>query len=138
MSADEPGLRLVDFADWELRIAHHIIDIGLTCNKPYLHRDIKDACLNKRAFLFVAPEGFVVLKPQAKNAVRSILVWVAYSMSGTAINDYADKIESLARETGSTHLDFYTVRRGFDKLAPTLGWSKERVEGDFTVWRKAL
>lgn len=138
MIASDSGLRLADFSDWEPWLGNHIVDIGQDCNRPHLHNDIKNACLNKRAFLFVAPVGFVVLKPRAKDGVKSVLVWVAYSNSGTAISDYSDDIEDLARETGSFYLDFYTVRRGFDRMAPRLGWSREGVEDDFTVWRKAL
>jgi hypothetical protein len=138
MTGGDSGLRLADFIDWEPWLGDHIVAIGQDCNRPHLHSSIRRACLNKRAFLFVAPKGFVVLKPRAKDGLKSILVWVAYSKSGTAISDYSDDIENLARETGSSHLDFYTVRRGFDRLAPKLGWSKKHVEGDFSVWRKPL
>ena len=61
-----------------------INDIGRISKRENLAEDIRKACLEKRAFLFMddSKSEFVVLRPMPNKVVQ---IWVAWSNKGRAI-----------------------------------------------------
>ena len=125
--------RLVSFQNHSDCIKDPITNIGLSCNRRRLYEDIEDACKNKRAFLFMNEDGFFVLKPYVRDGLIIVQVWVAYSKIGNAMTKYQSAIEECAKDIGAAQLEFYTARKGYERLAPRHGWQKA-----FTVWTKDL
>ena len=111
--------------------------IGDRVNHPDLFSDIKEACLNKRAFFFAFEKGFFVLHPKP----GAVLVWVAASYSPVDRWLVQDAIERLCLEVGAHTIEFYTARKGFDRVAKALGYAPcaSTWRGvPLTVWRKTL
>lgn len=111
--------------------------IGDRVNHPDLFRDIKEACLNKRAFFFAFEKGFFVLRPRP----NSVLVWAAASYSPVNRLAVQSLIEDLVREIGGQCIEFWTVRPGFNRVARSPGYSPrpDIWRGvPVTVWRKTL
>lgn len=75
-----------------------------------------------RSLLFFAMEdercvGGVVVKPQGK----TLLTWVAWGTHGLR-EDAMSGLREIARNLRCTELMFETKRRGWDKVAPKLGF----------------
>lgn len=121
-------------------ILKHLERIGTQAKIPGFVGRTKALLDQRRAALFIAPEGFVILRPMriAVNNVRAVQVWAAFSDSGNAIARYWGEIKQLARDIHANHIEFHTSRRGFDRLAPRLGFVQEGKEGELTHWRAAI
>lgn len=84
-----------------------------------------DLCAQERAFLFVGRDGeFVVLYPQFDHLFRrrTVLIVAAYSPFGDAVSLHKDAIDRLARDIGAESIEFYTTRKGFARVAPSVGY----------------
>lgn len=118
--------------------AAEINRIGASINDPKLFKRIEEACLNQQAFLFVSPDGFLVLKPVTGPGV---LVWAAHSIRKTNRLTYFFEIEQFARDINAQHVTFLSRRKGFHKIAPLYGYSPRPdvwMERPITVWIKHL
>ena len=118
--------------------AAEITRIGDRVNDPSLYHRIEQACLNRRAFLFVADAGFVVVKPVPG---PGLLVWVAHADRPADQERYQAFIEQLASDIGGRFIRFLSNRRGFKRLAWRLGyvpapglWQGHPI----TIWTKTL
>lgn len=70
-----------------------------------------------------------------------MLVWVAFSDKPVNRREVSAQIDALARESGANFLEFWTVRKGFNRVAQALGYaSRSDVwKGvNLTVWSKPL
>jgi hypothetical protein len=85
--------------------------------------DIYAACVHGDAFLYTAPEGFVVLRPMNDEfaGTRFLLVWLAYGEGGDCIAKYQGELLELARSAGFSRLQFW--RRPLLASASG-GWAK--------------
>ncbi len=113
-------------------IRPHIECIGKEAKRPFLFEDIRKACIDQRAFLFMLPEGdsFTVLKPMPNKIVQ---IWVAYSKNGDATKKYLPIIKKLCLEIGAERIEFETALDAMENYMPRFGWEKK-----YTVWRMAL
>lgn len=110
-------------------IDDHWLDIapGLLCvqrkaDVPWTLSEIRDACRNEQAFLFVAHEGFVIVRPESAAGIPRLFVWAAYGLGGGLIAKYQPFIEHLARDMGARSIRFHSTRRGYERLQ---GWKRE-------------
>lgn len=111
--------------------------IGNKIKNPDLHGEVLKACRNKQAFLFFCNEGFVVLKPSS----NGVLVWLAHSFRTVDISEFQKEIEQLCFDIGALQVMFWTVRKGFRRIIPKLGYVRsEALENNvlFDVWVKSL
>lgn len=122
-------LKRADFRDHADRIRPHIEAISGQTGETTLFTDVKAACENDRAFLFVDGDGFVVLKPMYRAGQRKVLVWIAYSREGDAINNHLEELKGLAVMIGATGLEHWTGIESMNRYSRRLGWEKL-----FTVW----
>ena len=74
--------------------------------------EVYQACRDSEAFLFLAPEGFCILRPLA-DGHPTVQVWIAYAEGGGNLTRYEPEIERLAREIGATRLIFSSPRLGY-------------------------
>lgn len=112
--------------------------IGNSVNDPGLFYRIEKACLNKQAFLFVSPDGFLVLKTMAGHR---LLVWVAHSFRPADRLAYFFEIERLAREISASMITFWSNRKGFLRVAPSYGYTATPstwMNRPITVWSKTI
>ncbi len=120
-----------------VKFRQQINEIGNTVNDPDLFENIKEACLEKRAFLFSESTSFAVLS--FKHV--SLFVWVAGSAMSNGMANYLPTFEQMGRDVGSTYIEFWSIRKGFFKLLPPLGWTHIQSEWNgipITVWSKTL
>jgi hypothetical protein len=112
--------------------------IGSEVNDHTLFERIKEACLKKRAFLFVSEDGFVVLAPDVD---QGVLIWAAHSIRATNRLRYLQEIERLALDIGVNQVIFWSNRKGFHKIAPPFGFSATPsiwMGTPITLWMKKI
>lgn len=93
-------------------------------------------CIEDRAhFLMGEGREFVILKAcsRAWTDEEYLLVWVAWSKRGDAIAKYWDEIRAIGHRTGFRQLEFWTKRKGFERLAKRLD-----VKPEITIYRGDL
>ena len=119
------------------RFRAQIDKIGLSVNDPTLFQDIQEACQNQQAFFFSESSSFAVLT----FSHTSLLIWLAYSSMSNGLPVYLPVFENMGREVGSTHIEFWSTRKGFLKIMPSLGWNHAKSlwkEKPILVWSKPL
>ncbi len=105
------------------------IEKGLLCVQKKTDADwqpeyYRTACREKRAFLFMAKEGFVILSPIATSKGVVLSIEIAYGLGMGLIDRYSPHIEQFARDIGATRIQFNSPRRGFERLP---GWTVSTV-----------
>jgi hypothetical protein len=137
------GAPLLSYAKPELIqfFGEPLAKIGARINDPNYVDDVKRACLNRRAFLFIGHEGFSVLKPIVRDDHRGVLIWAAHSTVATNRPDYLEEFERLTRMIDGTFIELWTARKGFARILPKFGYTSraaEWCETPVTVWTKQL
>lgn len=97
-----------------------IDEIGLSVSDPNLFSRIHEACQKEQAFLFCAPDCFIVLRPME----FGVLAWVGASFTSTNRKLVMADIDQLCRDISSKTLFFYSNRKGFARIAPGFGFSQ--------------
>ena len=97
--------------------------------RPNLPLELQDAIRNRVAFLFVRGDDGFVLKPQAEDGVIGVLVWGGWR-GGGAPERYLPEVKRLARLIGARWLRFHSVRKGWLKVAPRMGWVRQSDDAD--------
>ena len=87
---------------------------------PELVNSTMKACLQRRAFLFSAKDGWVILEPI--HALNSVFVVAAFCSGQNAIARYQESVCCLSRVIGCASIRFKTKRRGFRRAFITSGW----------------
>lgn len=100
-------------------------DIGT----PDLTSEVQDAIRNRVAFLFVRGVDGFVLKPLVEEGVTGVLVWVGWGEGG-APKRHLPEVKRLARLIGARWLRFHSSRRGWLRVAPTMGWGRQPDDAD--------
>ena len=106
-----------------------IARIASDAGNQNLPSELQDAIRNRVAFLFVRGDDGFVLKPQAEDGVIGVLVWVGWG-DGGAPERYLPEVKRLARLIGARWLRFHSVRKGWLKVAPRMGWVRQSDDAD--------
>jgi len=131
-------LQCVPWLNHRDRLKEPITRIGNIANDPHLYKKINEACSNEWAFLFLAPDGFVVLWPRIINNDAYIEVTIASCHGGNAIIRYQPHIIELAKRGNASFIEFLTARKGFNKVAPLYGWRRAGERKSLKVWRNYI
>lgn len=112
--------------------------IGERVNDPELFERIMEELYQTRAFLFKPKTDpcCIVLRPVQGPGV---LIWVAVSAGRCDWRRYALEIDLLARKIGAEFSECLSVRAGFAKKMPPLGYKPAPTQWngvDVTRWRK--
>ena len=99
---------------------------------PQFATYVMEACRNRRAFLFFATDGWVVVEPRA-TPVKHVFVLAAYCHGRNAIARYEPVLFEFARRIGVSVLRFEAARRGYSKVMPKRGW---HLLPDGKTWEK--
>jgi hypothetical protein len=97
----------------------HILDKS---PEDWIPEDVYTEIVTTRSLLFMAmenghPVGGAVVRPQGK----TLLTWAAWGVHGLR-DDAMSGLREIARNLQCTELMFETKRRGWDKVAPKLGF----------------
>lgn len=103
--------------------------IGKSVGEPALPMKIASACRQKQAFLFVRGRDGFVLKPVAENGLVGVVIWVGWG-DGGAPQRHLPEVKRLARMIGARWLRFHSSRKGWFKVAPTMGWVRQPDDAD--------
>lgn len=133
-----PSLVRVKWSEHRERLKPFIDEIALKTNDPQLYTNTNKACSNEWAFLFLSPDGFCVLQPRYQREIIYLDVTIAYCSGGNALKKYLPFIVMLAKKGAAQFLRFYTVRKGFEKIAPKYGWEKQGYHRNLAIWRYKL
>lgn len=132
------SLALVNWSLNKDKYKPHIHDISQLCQQPNLYQLIDNACSHKQAFLFVGDEGFIVLRPRYWQGEIYVEVMATYSEGRNNIVRYQPFIIELATKGHAQFIEFRTARKGFERLAPKLGWAKCGYHHQLAIWRLYL
>lgn len=91
--------------------------------------ELQDAIRNKVAFLFVRGDDGFVLKPASEQGTTGVLVWVGWG-DGGAPERHLPEVKRLARLIGARWLRFHSVRKGWLRVAPKMGWLRQQDDAD--------
>lgn len=103
--------------------------IGKSVGEPNLPSNIASACRQKQAFLFVRGGDGFVLKPVAEQGLVGVVIWVGWG-DGGAPERHLPEVKLLARMIGARWLRFHSSRKGWLKVAPTMGWVRQPDDAD--------
>lgn len=131
-------LQCVTWENHRDRLKEPITRIGNIANDPNLYQKINEACSNEWAFLFLAPDGFVVLWPRIAHNKAYIEVTIASCHGGSAMIRYQPHIIELAKRGNASFIEFLTARKGFNKVAPFHGWRLACERKGLKVWRNYI
>ena len=90
------------------------------------------ACQVRRAFLFSATDGWVVVAPKPE-PMPHLFVLAAYCTGHNAIERYEPFIMQLAGMAGLSTIRFEAARKAYARIMPARGW---RVLADGRTWEK--
>lgn len=133
-----PMLRLCRYENFSEWIEPKIVEIARRAQWPTLLTEVQTAFERGSASLFVAEDGFVILTPTLLNDAKAVHVWVVWSRGQNTIERYFAELVMLAKDVEAKAITFWSVRRGFERVAPKYGWQKSHTEQQFTVWVKTL
>tara|TARA_B110000977_G_scaffold5770_1_gene8136 strand:+ start:251 stop:703 length:453 start_codon:yes stop_codon:yes gene_type:complete len=93
--------------------------------------DVYAACLNEEAYLWVAPEGFVITTAERDEftGARTFFLWLAWAKDrgqSCAIK-YISFFTSVAKENGFENIETRTPVTALEKYFLADGWKKETV-----------
>ena len=100
---------------------------------PQFATYVMEACRNRRAFLFFATDGWVVVEPRAA-PVKHVFVLAAWCDGTDAIARYEPVLFEFASKIGCAVLRFEAARPGYNRLMPKRGWQQL---ADGKTWEKA-
>ena len=130
-------LKIADYLKERSQILPYLKAIDSTLTTTDLIGQLDSAFAVGVASLFVDKEGFVILRPFVNDSTK-VLVWVAQSFRKVDLTEHQSRIDQLARQINARELEFWSIRKGFNRVAPTLGWVKSHHDDEFMVWRKKL
>ncbi|USH03726.1 hypothetical protein K6Q96_06955 [Grimontia kaedaensis] len=127
-------------ADWESYRERLLPIISQTAKRnghDHTQR-IDDALSNKRAFLFLCPDGFVVLSLRGKQEKRRLLVLFAFGWGEHLIARYQPQIDDMARRAKAQKVELYTAVLGLSPLLEKQGYIRSQTNGHVGHWTKTL
>ncbi len=90
--------------------------------------DVYADCVNAKAHILMdfarTPMGFVVVRTEAIPFSKSVklLIWIAFDPVEHSIATYSEELETLARDTGHTQIEFLSPHKGLWSRAENLGY----------------
>ncbi|MEE3649449.1 MULTISPECIES: hypothetical protein [unclassified Brenneria] len=107
-----------------MSIEQLINQVSADVGEPELLTKIQSACRKKQAFCFGTDRGRIVLRPQMRNGVPYVFIWLAVSEEPESISRYLDEVKTLTRMAGGRWIEFNTARKGFIRIAEKLGFER--------------
>jgi hypothetical protein len=126
--------------DWNIykhQLKPTIEQVGIKGNSPNIYKIIDEACSNEWAFLFLSPDGFVILRPRHSKVTYLELLF-AYNKSTNSLSTYTPALVSIAHSINAEYLEFITFRKGMNRVAVRENWSICGTIDNSTIWRYYL
>ncbi len=95
--------------------------------------NIQNACRKKQAFCFGTEDTRIVLRPRSYHGIPYVVVWLGVSTKKDALAYWLPHVQELTRMVGGRWAEFYTVRKGFIRVAQRLGF--ERLPDEFGLMK---
>lgn len=90
--------------------------------------EVYHKCRTKEAFLFVVPEGYIIVNEFKDDDGQKVLfLWAAYGEGINLIKEYEQDIDELAKMIGASKVAFRTIRKGFERVLSDK-WSVAHIE----------
>jgi len=104
---------------WE-RVEPMLDDLLAKTSQDWKPRDIYAACVNGSATAFMPDDddcGILVVNTGNNpfTGEHFLFVWIAYHPASNAQELYSEQIETIARESGCSYIEFESKRHGFDR-----------------------
>ncbi|MDH5257872.1 MAG: hypothetical protein OEX07_07680, partial [Gammaproteobacteria bacterium] len=102
--------------NWD-EIKPRLVELKDRQNASWQVEDVYASVLYEKSFLYVADEGFVIVKPQADfyTGEMELLIWIAVGI-GTGLHDkYLNELKQMAKSFGATSLLMQSPRKGFER-----------------------
>lgn len=117
----------------------HINKLSSKFDEPNLLAEINQSIANGESFVQQADNSLAVIKFVFDEQNRiGIHVWVGINLKGKSLHYRFIEALQSAKATGVNFIRFETKRKGFDRIAPKLGFFKLGEREGFTVWQREV
>lgn len=99
---------------------------------------VDEALNDDRAFLFIADDGFMILKPTHRSGCVWVTVMFAFNWGENAIERYQPEIEKMTKQIGGRGVELYTAVTALSPILCGQGYERTGQEGKVQHWQKAL
>ncbi|WP_407330547.1 hypothetical protein [Enterovibrio sp. 27052020O] len=137
MTSNKQGISKVEWGECRSKLLP-IMAKTATRNSHDFTQQVDDALTNGSAFLFIADDGFMVLKPTTRNGVIWVTVMFAFNWGGDAISRYQSHIETMTRQIGGRGVELFTAVAALSPILLDQGYSKAGEQDGIQHWQKVL
>jgi hypothetical protein len=111
--------------EWDL-VRPGLEEVYASTHPDWRPEDIYACCVMGACQLFLLGDtgGFIITqdKPQPFRSDKTLLVWIAHDKSGIAADTYIKQVEALAVDRGCVAVEFWSCRRGMNRLMSKHGY----------------
>lgn len=119
------------FATWDEHTVPALEEIRRRTGATWRVQDVREALEEGSAIQFgacdeeggaSAHDGFLILRgTEDPDGTRVLLVWIAWSKTGSAIERWWEDVRRIAREGCFQKIEFRSPRKAWERIAPALG-----------------
>ena len=131
-------LTKVDWLAHRVRLKPIIDKIAASGEDPNYYKELDQACSSEWAFLFLAPDGFVILRPRHQNNLTYLELLLVHATGNDSLKRYTPALCALGRCINADYLEFLTFRKGFNRVAHFAGWEHSGYYNQSVIWRYPL
>jgi hypothetical protein len=108
-------------------VRHGIQEIWDVSVPDWRPEDLYACCLYGHADVYLLGDtgGFVIVqeRPMPFKNQKTLLLWVGYDKTGDAFRRHISDFEDLAAKRGCSAVEFWSSRKGMEKLSKRYGYS---------------
>lgn len=102
---------------------------------PDQMNEITDAVGRGEARAFGSDHECIVVRVRVKDGIPYMVVWLGISVRQDGLIINTPLVKKMARDVGARWAEFYTKRRGFIRIARTLGFERLPDEDGFMKFK---
>lgn len=91
---------------------------------PEEMKELEQSIASGRAFVFGTETDRIVMAPRARDGILHVVIWLGISVSRDALIRLTPEVQKMTRAIGGRWAEFYTVRKGFIRIASKLGFER--------------
>jgi hypothetical protein len=119
-------LRKVDVRDVWDAISPGVLEVWTVSRPDWRPEDLYACCLYGQADIYMPEDtnGFAIVQERLMpfRNKKTLLIWVSWDKTGIAFRKYIREIERIAAERGCCAVEFWSPRKGMQKLSGRHGY----------------
>jgi hypothetical protein len=108
-------------------------------NTPDLIQQLTDLEASGDIFIASIPdEFFVAIKSVVQNGENIMFVWIGIGLKPNTLKAYLPYFIEMAKEGGCKAIEFESTRKGFSRIAKSIGFTNTGKRGIYDIYRKEV